>query len=487
MEKYHIKTNRTFTAIRKYGFIFTLTVAFLGLWFPLLGLLVIPVMIGLMLYSFFKGRYWCGNICAHGSLYDSVLIKFSRNTQIPKLFRSKILGVSFFAFFMFMISRRFIKAAALYGTSMFFEKVGLIFVFSYIMVTIVGGTLSLVFAPRTWCNFCPMGTIQKLSYRFGKKLGVAKVTDEKVTVAHKSMCHQCGKCARVCPMQLQPYQQFSDSNQFDDEACIRCLTCVENCPAKILTLNNEKTAKLIKNSIHLKGYEERQKIKAQILKIKELTDDTREYTFKFIDPQQVAYKPGQFILIKIENEPETYRAYSISSTNDDVNKVKVTIKKVKNGYGTSIIFDTFKEGNIVDLEGPIGNELVVDENAKQVLLVGVGIGITPFLPIVHDLVKNNKVEELKLLYGTRYEIDQIYIEEFNELEKISKGKFELRRILSRDKKWQGRKGHVTDHFQDIQLEGYKVYMCGPENAMESSVEKLKSLGVKEEDIYFESA
>ena len=38
------------------AFLFTLTVAIGGLFYPKLGLFVIPVMIGLLLFSFFKGR-----------------------------------------------------------------------------------------------------------------------------------------------------------------------------------------------------------------------------------------------------------------------------------------------------------------------------------------------------------------------------------------------------------------------------------------------
>lgn len=485
---YNIKTNRTFTIIRKYGFVFTLTVAFLGLWQPLLGLLVIPVMIGLTLYSFFKGRYWCGNICAHGSLYDSVLIKLTRNSKIPKFFRSKALGILFFIFFMTMITRRFINVVGLYGSAMFFEKLGLIFVMSYLMVTIVGGTLGLLFAPRTWCNFCPMGTIQKLSYRLGKKLGVTKTTDEKVTVSHKSMCHQCGKCSRVCPMQLEPFKEFSDNNQFENEACIRCLTCVENCPAKILTLNNEKTAQFIKENIDISGFENRTQIKAKIENIEEFTHDIKEYTFKFIKPQKVDYIPGQFMLVKIQDDPKTYRAYTISSTNDDNTQVKVTVKSIENGYGTSIIFNQFKEGDTVDLEGPLGRELIVDPTAEKVLLIGVGIGITPFLPITHDIIKNNlPVKEIKLLFGTKYEKEQIYKDELEALAKESKGRFEFRQIVSREKEWKGRKGHVTDHLSDIDLKGYKIYMCGPEKAMKSSYEKLVDLGVDPGNIRYESA
>ncbi|HAE91579.1 MAG TPA: 4Fe-4S ferredoxin, partial [Tissierella sp.] len=38
MSNQYIKTNRTFTVIRKYGWLFTLLVAIGGLWEPKLGL-----------------------------------------------------------------------------------------------------------------------------------------------------------------------------------------------------------------------------------------------------------------------------------------------------------------------------------------------------------------------------------------------------------------------------------------------------------------
>ena len=47
-------------------------------------------------------------------------------------------------------------------------------------------------------------------------------------------------------MQLAPYMEFSEHNQYHNEACIRCSTCVANCPAEILTLANEEKALQIK-------------------------------------------------------------------------------------------------------------------------------------------------------------------------------------------------------------------------------------------------
>jgi ferredoxin-NADP reductase len=72
-----------------------------------------------------------------------------------------------------------------------------------------------------------------------------------------------------------------------------------------------------------------------------------------------------------------FRAYSISSYDHDNTRVSVTIKNVPNGYGTEIIYSSFKEGDPVVLEGPMGHELRVDPHAEQVLLIGGGIGITP--------------------------------------------------------------------------------------------------------------
>jgi NAD(P)H-flavin reductase len=165
-----------------------------------------------------------------------------------------------------------------------------------------------------------------------------------------------------------------------------CNTCVENCPAEILSLDKEADAIKKKEATSLEGYHNKQEIKATIEEIKDLADDTKEYTFKFDDPAKVDYQAGQFILVKIEDNPEMYRAYSISSYNEDSNRLSVTIKKMEDGYGTTIIFEEFAKGDQIKLKGPMGDELVVDKTADEVLLVAGGIGVTPFVPIARDLI-----------------------------------------------------------------------------------------------------
>lgn len=236
----YLKTNRTFTFLRKYSWIITLLVALGGLWQPKLGLLVLFIMAGLTITAFFSGRYWCGNICPHGSLFDRLLLPISSNKKIPDFLKSKPMVVGFFIFFMFNFSRKFLAIFQLWGSYSFLDKLGLLFVNTYLMVLVLGGLLSIIITPRAWCQFCPMGTLQKLSYTLGKSLGMIKNTEKKITISDKDQCIRCGKCARVCPFQLVPYDNFSENNQFDDINCIKCSTCVVNCPLGLLSLATEK-------------------------------------------------------------------------------------------------------------------------------------------------------------------------------------------------------------------------------------------------------
>ena len=487
MENFYISANRVFTPIRKYAFLYTLLVAFAGLWYPRLGLSVLLVILSLVTLSFFKGRYWCGNFCAHGSLFDSALFRWSRNVRIPEFFRSPIFAWLFLAYFSYNIGNGLIRVSALWGTPMFYDRLGFIFVRSYLMVTIVGGSLALLLSPRTWCNFCPMGMMQKGSYWLGKTFGVTKKTDEKITVANQDLCHTCGKCSRVCPMQLTPYLEFSEENQVDDINCIRCSTCVENCPAGVLTLSSAAEAKEIYDKTSIEGYEERKHIIATIAAIKELKADVKEFTFTFKIPEIVSYKPGQFILVQIKQNPEMYRAFSISSYNKNNQSLSVTVKRMPKGFGSDIIFDTFNEGDVVHLEGPMGHELVVDKSQDKLLLVAGGIGITPFMAIVEDLVRDpQRVNEFTLIYGVNKEEEFIYRDVFEKFAHMS-SRFTFIPVVAFDEGWKGEKGFVTDVLKQLNLDDSKLYMCGPKPMTDATLRSLANSDYKRENIYYESA
>ncbi|HID40310.1 MAG TPA: hypothetical protein EYP36_12465 [Calditrichaeota bacterium] len=91
----------------RYFWILVPTIAIGGMFYPLLGLLMLPMMIILLVLSYFKARYWCNNLCARSSYMNVVVGKASRFNRVPGLllspkFRYGFLGV-FFAVFLFRI------------------------------------------------------------------------------------------------------------------------------------------------------------------------------------------------------------------------------------------------------------------------------------------------------------------------------------------------------------------------------------------------
>jgi ferredoxin len=144
---------------------------------------------------------------------------------------------------MLNIFRKVSAVASYWGTYDFLDKLGFIFSNTYLVVMIVGGLLAVFITPRTWCQFCPMGTMQKASHFIGDKIGLSKKTNKRITIESIDKCISCGKCEKVCPFQLSPYKNFNENNQFDDIDCIQCSTCIANCPLKILSLENTRQGK----------------------------------------------------------------------------------------------------------------------------------------------------------------------------------------------------------------------------------------------------
>ena len=100
--------------------------------------------------------------------------------------------------------------------------------------TIVGVTLSFIYAPRTWCSFCPMGTIS--NWVAPKKAPLPKAfTNIHVSSACQMKCKQC---ARVCPMQLTPYDSRGEAIGYLHPDCLKCGKCTLACPTKIMTLKH---------------------------------------------------------------------------------------------------------------------------------------------------------------------------------------------------------------------------------------------------------
>ena len=191
---------------------------------PEVGVIALICMLGPVMMAVRKGRYWCGHYCPRGSLYDKVIARFSPHKRIPKFVRSK----GFRVFMLFFIFGMF--GVQLYVNGWSLAGVGRTFWNMIFVTTVVGVVLGFIYAPRSWCTFCPMGTLSAWVAPRRMKKGFS-------AVCVSATCQmKCKRCAKVCPMQLTPYDSRGDEQGYLNPDCIKCGRCVAACPTKVMSI-----------------------------------------------------------------------------------------------------------------------------------------------------------------------------------------------------------------------------------------------------------
>ena len=137
-----------------------------GLFIPVLGYLVLGMMVFFSILSFFRGRYWCWNLCPRGAFLDIVLSRVSANKPVPKIFAKNWFRPIVFIIMIGVVTSRIIKTG---GDWML---VGSVFVVTCVITTLMSVIIGIATRHRGWCVVCPMGYLQE-------KIGKANKADKR--------------------------------------------------------------------------------------------------------------------------------------------------------------------------------------------------------------------------------------------------------------------------------------------------------------------
>lgn len=300
----------------------------------------------------------------------------------------------------------------------------------------------------------------------------------KLITLDNNKCIKCGLCYRICPMQINVHKgSRNESLQLANDDCIKCRSCVENCPVGALSF-----MQLCKSFTKQEIY--RKKDRVVVEKVRQLSSDTREILLKY--GHDIETKAGQFILIEVEPDLEIFRAYSIVEQIDS-RTLKIAIKIDLNGLASGAIYG-LKKGDRIYVEGPYGQELTLKNKDKDMIFYGIGIGITPFVGLSKEAVKNS---QNVILYHSAKKFDElIYYDFFNEIRKVY-DKFEYIPTLTREtKEFNGvHRGRITGFFskdhENKDLKKYDHYICGNPEAIKDIKKILNSHGVEDSAIFSE--
>ncbi|MBF0479315.1 MAG: dihydroorotate dehydrogenase electron transfer subunit [Candidatus Omnitrophica bacterium] len=178
-------------------------------------------------------------------------------------------------------------------------------------------------------------------------------------------------------------------------------------------------------------------------------------------------KPGQFVEVRIQEslEPFFRRPFSVFRS-----QKAVEIFYEVRGKGTGILSSQVK-GAMLDVMGPLGTAFTLPaKKIKQVVMIGGGIGVAPFMAL-SDALKN-RGHDLLLLYGGRSKEFTFNMAEFK--------KNGCKVFISTDDGSVGVKGRVSELFDKIEInpDTTMLYTCGPRPMMASVQKFAQEHGLK---------
>lgn len=162
------------------------------------------------------GRGWCGYACWTAMVLDFLPYKTPRNGRRKNLEKIR--------YFTFILSLVFVSSLFLLGVG----NLERIMFWSFLVGNILYYTVGIALAfglkdNRAFCKYiCPITVFLKPSSYFS----LLRIK------CNKDKCISCGKCRRVCPMDVDVTD--NSRKRRNGTECILCMECVKNCPKDAL-------------------------------------------------------------------------------------------------------------------------------------------------------------------------------------------------------------------------------------------------------------
>ncbi|MCA9362323.1 hypothetical protein KC906_03025, partial [Candidatus Kaiserbacteria bacterium] len=203
-------------------------------------------------------------------------------------------------------------------------------------------------------------------------------------------------------------------------------------------------------------------------------------------PAGFSFIAGQYLTIKLPNlGPVEGKAYSISSAPHEEH-LRITIKDM--GRFSSALL-TLQEGDIVTTSSPYGFFYPEPADPTPLVFVIGGIGITPALSIMKDLVHKDDQRSVRLLYSNRTEADIVFRGELEELS-AQTPRLTIHHFITREapESTGFHAGRMTaSHFRELlpSFDQAEYFLCGNMDFTKSLWKDLHTLGLLQHQIYTE--
>jgi len=220
----------------------------------------------------------------------------------------------------------------------------------------------------------------------------------------------------------------------------------------------------------------------KVLEIKEVTHNVK--SFRLEKPGGYTFVPGQATDVSI-NKPgweEEKRPFTFTSLNE-YPYLEFTIKRYSDHDGVTNNIHQLKEGDELIIRDVWG---AIAYSGPGYFIAG-GAGITPFIAILRQLHKDQKLAGNKLIFANKTSADIIYEQELSAM----LGK-DILNIISDEKPHADgnnsyRYGRINEDFLLVEIPAFNThfYVCGPDKMISDINEILMRHGAKPDSVVFE--
>ncbi|MBR5572129.1 MAG: iron-sulfur cluster-binding domain-containing protein [Oscillospiraceae bacterium] len=210
----------------------------------------------------------------------------------------------------------------------------------------------------------------------------------------------------------------------------------------------------------------------------------KTFVFKSADGGPLAYfRAGQYLSLKLQiGESFVTRPYSISSSPKWAleGKVAITVRSNPEGFAAEWLLENLKVGDNVIASGGEGQFYYEGlRDAKNVIALAGGSGITPFLSMAYAIRDGIEDFNLTILFGSRTEESILFRKELDDI-CAACDKIKVVHVLSDEAKDGFESGFITaELIKKYAQAPYSVFICGPEamyRFVAGEVEKLELPG-----------
>lgn len=224
--------------------------------------------------------------------------------------------------------------------------------------------------------------------------------------------------------------------------------------------------------------------KAVLISSQFQTPDVKLLSFK--TERWKKHKAGQYYNLRIPNNSKnSYRSFTTVSAPEQKEILEFGIQLFRNGLVSPKLFN-LKRGDLIEIQGPLGEFYWESRQNKSLLLIAGGSGITPFISMLRHHLNNFNSRRIILLLSAHSEKDLPFLEEIRKISKVDKNiNVHLLFTKSPPKKRIDQKILKEIIESILDLKNLSIYIAGPTTFVENIYLSLIKIKIPVNKIYRE--